>query len=67
LVAEREERVRLALKSLSEEQVKIVEMSFFHEKPHAEIARDLGLPLGTVKSRVRLAMNRLRALLGDLT
>ena len=63
---EREARVREALGSLSEEQAKIVKMSFFHDKPHAEIARDLGLPLGTVKSRIRLAMTRLRSLLSDL-
>lgn len=67
LASEREDRVRRALKSLSEEQAKIVQMSFFSEKPHAEIARDLGIPLGTVKSRIRLAMDRLRNLLGDLT
>lgn len=67
LASEREDRVRNALKSLSEEQAKIVQMSFFSEKPHAEIARDLGIPLGTVKSRIRLAMDRLRNLLGDLT
>ncbi|MBB4040482.1 RNA polymerase sigma-70 factor (ECF subfamily) [Microvirga flocculans] len=67
LASERENRVRKALKSLSEEQAKIVQMSFFSEKPHAEIARDLGIPLGTVKSRIRLAMDRLRNLLGDLT
>ncbi|WP_243367775.1 sigma-70 family RNA polymerase sigma factor [Microvirga solisilvae] len=66
LASEREERVRTALKHLSEEQAKIVQMSFFHDKPHAEIARDLGIPLGTVKSRIRLAMDRLRNLLGDL-
>ncbi len=65
MAAERDTRVREALHALSEDQVKIIRLSFFHEKPHSEIARDLGIPLGTVKSRVRLAMNRLRALLGD--
>lgn len=67
MAEEREARVREALEALSEEQAKIVEMSFFHEKPHAIIARELGLPLGTVKSRIRLAMTRLRSLLVDLT
>jgi RNA polymerase sigma-70 factor (ECF subfamily) len=65
MAQERDMRVRQALRSLSEEQVTIIQLSFFHEKPHSEIARDLGIPLGTVKSRVRLAMNRLRHLLGD--
>ena len=63
LMSEREERVRRAVASLSREQGAIVQLSFFSEKPHAEIARELGIPLGTVKSRVRLALTRLRALL----
>lgn len=63
LTAERETRVRAALTSLSEEQATVVRLSFFSDKPHSEIARELGLPLGTVKSRVRLALGRLRALL----
>jgi RNA polymerase sigma-70 factor (ECF subfamily) len=49
--------------SLPENQAQIVRLSFFEEKPHAEIARELGIPLGTVKSRVRLALARLRGLL----
>ena len=38
-------------------------MTYFTEKTQTEIARDLGIPLGTVKSRLRLAANRLRGLL----
>ena len=41
-------------------------LSFFHDKPHSEISTALGLPLGTVKSRLRLAMARLRGQLEDL-
>jgi RNA polymerase sigma-70 factor (ECF subfamily) len=63
LVAEREDGVRKALESLPDDQAAIVRLSFFAEKPHAEIAQQLGIPLGTVKSRVRLALNRLRTLL----
>ncbi len=63
---EREQRLRVALKTLPEEQAEVVQMSFFHDKAHAEISADLGLPLGTVKSRLRLAMVRLRAQLEDL-
>jgi RNA polymerase sigma-70 factor (ECF subfamily) len=63
IVAEREDGVRKALESLPVDQSTIVRLSFFAEKPHAEIARELGIPLGTVKSRVRLALNRLRTLL----
>jgi RNA polymerase sigma-70 factor (ECF subfamily) len=42
-----------------------VHLSFVQDKPHAEIARELGIPLGTVKSRIRLAMNRLRQVLDE--
>ena len=65
LVLEREERVRNALAQLPADQAKAIRLSFFEDRPHAEIAEALGIPLGTVKSRIRLAMNRLRALVGD--
>ena len=61
-----EARVRTALQALPKDQAEVVRLSFFSEKPHAAIAEQLGLPLGTVKSRLRLAMQRLRDLLGDL-
>jgi RNA polymerase sigma-70 factor (ECF subfamily) len=60
-----EAQVRAALLSLSSQQLKVIEMSFFEDKTHGEIARTLQIPLGTVKSRLRLAMNRLRGLLDD--
>lgn len=63
LAAERDARVRAALQTLSAEQAAIVRLSFFSDKAHSEIAQQLSLPLGTVKSRVRLALGRLRALL----
>jgi RNA polymerase sigma-70 factor (ECF subfamily) len=64
---ERETRVRAALTHLSDDQIAVVRLSFFEGKAHGDIARELELPLGTVKSRIRLAMHRLRDLLGDLT
>lgn len=64
--AEADERVRQALKALPPDQLKVIEMSFFEERPHGEIASALQIPLGTVKSRVRLAMTRLRGLLSEL-
>lgn len=64
--AERETRVRAALASLSGEQQSVIRLSFFSDTPHAEIAAQLGLPLGTVKSRIRLAVARLREILGDI-
>jgi RNA polymerase sigma-70 factor (ECF subfamily) len=64
--AERDTRVREALKILPPEQVEVIRLSFFQDKPHSEIAQDLELPLGTVKSRLRLAMARLKGVLGDV-
>lgn len=60
------QRVRRAMRGLPEEQAVIVRLSFFDEKPHGVIAEELGLPLGTVKSRLRLAYRRLKEELGDL-
>jgi RNA polymerase sigma-70 factor, ECF subfamily len=56
-----EERIADAMASLSEEQRQVVRLSFFEDRPHSEIADRLNLPLGTVKSRLRLALNKLRA------
>ena len=64
--AEREERLRAAVRDLPADQMEVVRLSFFADKPHAEIAQELSLPLGTVKSRLRLAVARLRRALGDL-
>ncbi|HEY1749977.1 MAG TPA: sigma-70 family RNA polymerase sigma factor [Caulobacteraceae bacterium] len=64
--AQSEGRIRHALTALPPEQAEVVRLSFFSDKPHSEIAEQLGLPLGTVKSRLRLAMGRLRESLGDL-
>ena len=56
----REERVRAALENLPDEQKQVVKEAFFTGLSHAEIAERTGLPLGTVKSRIRLAFGRLR-------
>ena len=63
--AQSEERVRKAVAQLSDEQLRVIELSFFDEKTHREIAEHLRIPLGTVKSRLRLALARLRVLLGE--
>lgn len=49
-----------ALKTLPPEQKDVLMRSFFEGKSHGEIAADTGLALGTVKSRIRLALDRLR-------
>jgi RNA polymerase sigma-70 factor (ECF subfamily) len=65
-MSQEETRIRAALSLLPPEQADVIRKAFFEDKVHAEIEKELGIPLGTVKSRLRLAMNRLRAMLGDL-
>jgi RNA polymerase sigma-70 factor (ECF subfamily) len=67
LRAENQKLVASAIDRLSPEQSKVIRLSFIEERAHAEIAAMLGIPLGTVKSRIRLAMNRLRELLDERT
>jgi len=55
--------VRNALASLPAEQRDVIRLSFFEGRAQSEIAERLSIPLGTVKSRIRLASARLRALL----
>lgn len=62
-----EQRVRKAVAQLPSEQLRVIELSFFEEKAHGEIAEQLQIPLGTVKSRSRLAITRLRALLDEMS
>lgn len=57
---EETEIIEAALESLPPDQADLVKRSFFEDKSHAEIATETGLPLGTVKSRIRLALDRLR-------
>lgn len=61
--AHRDARVREALRGLPEPQVEVLERAYVQGQSLAEIAEALAVPLGTVKSRVRLAMERLRAVL----
>ena len=62
-MSEDAERVRDALSRLKPDQVEVLRLAFFMDSPHSEIARQLDLPLGTVKSRIRNAMIKLRLLL----
>lgn len=54
------EQLREAVKELPDEQRELIELAYFAELTHAKIATKTGLPLGTVKSRIRLALERLR-------
>ncbi len=60
---QREDRIRAAVAELPREQIEILQLSFFEDLAHAAIARRLNLPLGTVKSRIRRALQRLRGTL----
>jgi len=61
--AQMEAHVRGALAQLPPEQIRLIELFFFGDKTHSEIEKQLQIPLGTVKSRLRLALGRLRKLL----
>ena len=61
--SERRQLVRAALDSLSVEQRQVIELAYFSGLSHSEIALQLGQPLGTVKTRTRLGMMKLRDML----
>lgn len=54
------EQLGKAMATLPEEQRKLIERAYFGELSHSQIAAETGLPLGTIKSRIRLALDRLR-------
>ena len=56
-------KVRAALEEIPDNQRRVLEMMYFEGKTQTMIAAELGLPLGTVKSRTLLGMRRLRAML----
>ena len=58
--AQREQALRAAMQDLPEPQLLLVKLAFFDSLSHGQIAERTGLPLGTVKSRLRLAFTRLR-------
>jgi RNA polymerase sigma-70 factor (ECF subfamily) len=64
--AERAQLVAEALATLPEPQLAVVRLSYFDGLSHGEIAARLGVPLGTVKGRLRLALDRLRPLVDGL-
>ena len=49
-----------AISALPDKQKTLIEAAYFHDLSHSEIADQTGLPLGTIKSRIRLALDRLR-------
>jgi RNA polymerase sigma-70 factor (ECF subfamily) len=60
------DRVTAAIEKLPPDQQEAVRLSFIEGLSHGEISKRLNVPLGTVKSRLRLAFEKLRFLLGDI-
>ena len=60
-MAQETERLGAALARLPEAQRALIEKAYFGELTHTEIAAETGLPMGTIKSRIRLALDKLRA------
>lgn len=63
---ERREKVRKVLATLPPDQSEVVVLSYVEGLSHSEIAERLGLPLGTVKSRMRLAYQKVKEAVEDL-
>ena len=65
-LSDERQMVKEAFKQLPDEQKQVLELSYFKGLNHLEIADSLDLSLGTVKSRIRLGMEKLRRILGSL-
>ena len=55
-----ESTIKKITKELDESQKKLIKMSFFEQKSHKNIAAELEIPLGTVKSRIRSSLNKMQ-------
>jgi RNA polymerase sigma-70 factor, ECF subfamily len=66
LLGEEQRRAREALAQLNPEQREVIEIAYFAGLSHSEIAESLGLPLGTIKTRIRSGMMKLRESLVSL-
>jgi RNA polymerase sigma-70 factor (ECF subfamily) len=53
------------MKELPEDQTQVIHKAFFEDKTHQVIAEELGMPLGTVKSRIRLALSKLKSSMSE--
>jgi RNA polymerase sigma-70 factor (ECF subfamily) len=67
VLSQQQHLIRQALSTLPPEQRKVLELAYFSGMTHTEIATLLGIPLGTIKTRIRMAMDKLRVALCPVT
>jgi RNA polymerase sigma-70 factor, ECF subfamily len=67
VLSQQQHLIRQALSTLPPEQSKVLELAYFSGMTHTEIATVLGIPLGTIKTRIRMAMDKLRIALCPVT
>jgi RNA polymerase sigma-70 factor, ECF subfamily len=65
VVSERRDQVRAVLDQIPDEQRLVLELAYYQGLSHSEIAQSTGISLGTVKTRIRLGLSKLRSALGD--
>jgi RNA polymerase sigma factor (sigma-70 family) len=62
-IAERRNRVMAAMKTLPDQQRLVIELAYYQGLSHSQIAAQTGISLGTVKTRIRLGLNKLKSIL----
>ena len=62
IATEISEKIKSCISVLPKEQAQLLKLSYFYEKTHSDIASELKIPLGTVKSRIRLALSKMKNL-----
>lgn len=64
MILERRDRVLSAMKLLPNEQRLVIELAYYQGLTHSQISEQTGISLGTVKTRIRLGLNKLKSALG---
>lgn len=63
VLREKRDRILAALSTLSDEQRRVIELAYYQGLTHSQIAAETGLPIGTVKTRIRLGLGKLKTAL----